>query len=539
VRHAYGFDRVQFARSSTTPDGSGQTIAIVTAYDYANLVADLAVFDTRFHLPDAQVTKMGQDGSSQLPAAADPGWTQEATMDVEWAHAIAPGATLLIVEAKSADEADLYTAVDTAVHQSGVSVIAMSFGQPEDQSETQADGHFLTPQSQAGITFVAAAGDSGVVSYPAASPYVLGVGGTTLSLDSAGNRLGETAWANGGGGLSLYEPTPTFQLAVTAPPLFSRGTPDVAYDADPTTGFAVYDSSLDYGWVSIAGTSAGAPQWAALIAIADQGRALAGLGTLDGARQTLPTLYSLPSTDFNDIVVGGPANTPATTGYDLVTGLGTPKADLIIPALVSMPGSPSPSPTPGQPPGPVQPPGQSPAPGQPPTGPSVQAIIPGFETVAQAPFNYTLGVIFAPEPLASASTLMVTIDWGNGQVTSGSLTQITVGTFLLSGGSRYANAGSYQVSVSILDTLSHQTVTVTGTATVVPPVDPPLQTISDLEADVLLKQVFASKRQSRRPGRQLHRTGHHAGSSTSTTLHHPQGNPGHASRSSGGGAGHR
>src|SRR5205807_737888 len=106
----------------------------------------------------------------------------------------------------------------------------------------------------------------------------------------------------------------------------NRASPDVAYDANPNTGFAVYDTYGQGGWLQVGGTSASAPQWAALIAIADQGRALAGLGSLDGFTQTLPKLYQLPAADFHDITSGS-NGFAAGPGYDLVTGRGSPVAN--------------------------------------------------------------------------------------------------------------------------------------------------------------------------------------------------------------------
>lgn len=197
------------------------------------------------------------------------------------------------------------------------------------------------------MTFVAGTGDTGAPPiYPAASPNVLSVGGTTLSLDASGNILSESAWPGSGGGLSSFESQPAYQEGLTihnGTSLISangmRATPDVAYDADPNTGFPVYDSynnPVSAPWAEWAGTSDAAPQWAALIAIADQGRALVGLGPLDRPSQTLPALYAMSASDFHDITTGGSTGSPnyeAGPGYDLVTGLGTPLANLVVPAL--------------------------------------------------------------------------------------------------------------------------------------------------------------------------------------------------------------
>ena len=122
------------------------------------------------------------------------------------------------------------------------------------------------------------------------------MGGTTLNLDASGNILSESAWSGSGGGISAYEPQPSYQSGVVTQSQTARTNPDVAYDADPNTGFPIYNSYTNPAstpWAQFGGTSDAAPQWAALIAIADQGRALAGLGSLDGRTQTLPVLYTL------------------------------------------------------------------------------------------------------------------------------------------------------------------------------------------------------------------------------------------------------
>src|SRR5262249_4027173 len=153
--------------------------------------------------------------------------------------------------------------------------------------------------------------------------------------------LSETGWSGSGGGISTYEAQPSYQNGVVTQSTTRRTAPDVAYDADPNTGFSIYDSynsrppySGTYGpWSKIGGTSAGAPQWAPLIAIADQGRALLHLDPLDGRSQTLPLLYGLSGVDYRDITSGTSTGTPhlsAGPGYDLVTGLGSPLANRIV-----------------------------------------------------------------------------------------------------------------------------------------------------------------------------------------------------------------
>ena len=209
----------------------------------------------------------------------------------------------------------------------------MSAAGKEFKSESAADSLFTTPIGHTGETFVFASGDEGnKPEYPSTSPNVLSVGGSSLHLAPNGDWQYEYAWSNGGGGVSKYEGVPSYQYSLG---LTSRGTPDVAYDADPNTGFAVFDTYGSGGWAEFGGTSAGTPQWAALLAIADQGRALAGKDTLANAQAVL---YAMPASDFHDIR-SGYNGSPATTGYDLATGLGSPKADELIPDLVAYNGS--------------------------------------------------------------------------------------------------------------------------------------------------------------------------------------------------------
>jgi subtilase family serine protease len=327
MRHAYGFDRVAFS-GGVNNAGAGQTIAIVDAFDDPNVLSDLKKFDATFGLPDPpKFTKVGMGA-----VTADADWANEIALDVEWAHAIAPKANILLVEAPSANDSALLAAVDYARNAAGVSVVSMSWGGAEFWGESGYDYHFTTPAGHTGVTFVAAAGDGGAgAEWPAASPRVLAVGGTTLTLGSGGAYVGETGWAGGGGGDSRYEAEPSYQRGVQSSGV--RSIPDVAYDADPNTGVFVYitaPGAASGAWFSYGGTSAGAPQWAALIAIADQGRAVGGQGPLDGAQSQI---YALSSWYFHDVTAGD-NGFAAHAGYDLVTGRGTPFADRIISALL-------------------------------------------------------------------------------------------------------------------------------------------------------------------------------------------------------------
>src|SRR5580692_8476671 len=235
IRHAYGFDLV-------TNQGAGQTIALVDAYDDANAANDLSVFSKQFNLP-ACTTANGcfrQLYSSGRKPAANANWAVEISLDIEWAHAIAPQAKILLVEAPSNNLSDLLSGVDFAVR-NGASVVSMSWTSAELSTERNLDNHFVST----GVTFLAASGDSGAgVNYPAASPDVISVGGTSLTLNAQQNYQSEAAWSGSGGGVSAYENEPVFQEQFGVPndPAGYRVVPDVSLDANPGTGFAVYNS---------------------------------------------------------------------------------------------------------------------------------------------------------------------------------------------------------------------------------------------------------------------------------------------------------
>ena len=332
VRQAYGFSQVA-AVNGTALTGAGETIAIVDAFNDPYIARDLATFDARYGLAAPPSFKVvSQTGSTTALPQNDSGWSGEIALDVEWAHAIAPGANILLVEAKSSGLNDLLMAVNYARNQSGVAVVSMSWGSSEFSSETSGtyNSYFTTPAGHTGVAFVASSGDDGAgASWPAVSTNVLAVGGTTLNL-SGGNYASESAWSDSGGGASLYFSKPSYQTAYTGT---RRGGPDVSYDANPNTGFSVYNTS-DGGWEQVGGTSAGAPQWAALVAVADQGRALNHLGSLDSASQLLPAIYAMPASNFHDVTSGSNGYS-AKTGYDLATGRGSPIAQNVISSLIA------------------------------------------------------------------------------------------------------------------------------------------------------------------------------------------------------------
>ncbi|HKV05459.1 MAG TPA: S53 family peptidase [Candidatus Acidoferrales bacterium] len=356
VRHAYGFDQV-------ANQGAGQTIGIVDAYDDPSVETDLGIFDTQFGLPACTSSNgcFRKVYSNGRTPATNANWSLEIALDVEWAHAIAPKATILLVETPSNSLSDLVHGATVAVS-NGASVVSMSWTTGEFSGETGMDGNFVSN----GVTFLAASGDTGTgVVYPAASPDVIGVGGTSLYLDANGNYQSETAWSGSGGGLSAFEREPSFQAQLGIPydARGYRGIPDVSFNGDPSTGVAVYDAVAVNGysgWFQVGGTSAGTPQWAALIAIANSMRAAARKTNLSSTNtalysfakpmiafrfQTRPTTpmfwFARPATisDFNPVNQGSNGNCgsmcTAASGYDYVTGLGTPQASALIAALVA------------------------------------------------------------------------------------------------------------------------------------------------------------------------------------------------------------
>ena len=343
IRQAYGFDQI-------ANQGKGQVIAIVDSFDHPNIEQDLAVFNGMFGLPEC--TTANGCFKKVYASGTNPGtnalWAFEIALDVEWAHAIAPQAKIVLVEAMSDQLGDLIAAVDIAVGPTvKATVVSMSWGLPEGNlspaRELELDGHFVGLNR----TFFASAGDSGHgTMYPAASPYAMGVGGTSLILDDSGNYQSEKAWSGSGGGLSLYEPEPVYQLTYPIPndPQGLRGTPDVAYVADPKTGLAMYDSVPfigSAGWFEVGGTSVGSPQWAGLVAIANSMRAAKKKPPLTGSQGVLYTAAKEADGNYHDIVKGhdGGCGKPckAAPDYDYVTGLGTPQANQLIPDLRDLP----------------------------------------------------------------------------------------------------------------------------------------------------------------------------------------------------------
>jgi subtilase family serine protease len=329
MQHAYGIDQI-------ANQGSGQIIGIVDAYDYASVESDLGVFTTQYGLPactkaNGCLTVVYATG---VKPPANAGWSGETSLDVQWAHAIAPQAKILLVEAPDGTNKSLLEAVPVAV-QNGATVVNMSWGtNNEPPNEQKMDPLYF---NNASVTYVNASGDSGInlFGYPGASPLVVGAGGTTLKLDSNGNILSEVGWSGSGGGESVYFPEPTYQLAAQSSG--QRGVPDVAYNASPATGVPVYDSEAG-DWGQVGGTSAAAPQWCAIVAIANSIRA--GMGKATIGTNFLTVIYA-NTTAFHDITKGSNgkcgAECNAGPGYDFVTGLGSPIAPQVVDALTAAP----------------------------------------------------------------------------------------------------------------------------------------------------------------------------------------------------------
>ncbi len=390
VRTRYGFDQLP-----STPEsrGSGQVIAIISAYNYPYYAENLAAFSKRFGLPQCvkvatiystplnSYTKanfprpvQGSGCSIQVintdsfgrpttqvpqggPAVAQ--WASEASMDIEWAHAMAPDASIVVIQAVNPFPTALSFAAQYAGN-NGASAVSMSWGMPESSIQcTRRPGQptvkydpncsdvdtaarywatFAQRFSNPDVTFVAASGDRGVIQWPANNPTVLAVGGTNF-----GSTF-DTGWLYSGGGYSQSFVAPAWQSEVLGTAM--RAIPDVAYDAG--TAIAVYvkpdiqtglpDSSCMAansgnrdmcGWYGGGGTSAGAPQWAALSTIVRSTRIEKVLPLINFTSSLYREIASIPgryASAFGDVSIGGAISNPAKAGYDTLTGLGTPNA---------------------------------------------------------------------------------------------------------------------------------------------------------------------------------------------------------------------
>ncbi len=294
--------------------GSGKTVAIVDAYNDPSAAQDLAVYSSQYGLPactraNGCFRKVNQSGGTTYPRT-DAGWALEISLDVQWVHAIAPGAKILLVEAKSTSISDFMAAENYA--KSHANYVSNSWGGSEFPGESKYDSHFV--QSGVGVFF--SAGDAGLpAQYPSSSPKVISVGGTTLHF-SGGTVTGETGWSSGGGGCSAFETAIPAQLAFSQYASVHcggmRATPDVSLDADPASGVSVYDSTSylsQSGWWTLGGTSASAPMWAARAADDKSGPVKPA------------TIYGSGIT-FRDITSGN-NGASCLSGYDLCSGRGS------------------------------------------------------------------------------------------------------------------------------------------------------------------------------------------------------------------------
>ncbi len=372
IRAAYGLAAVPasvtgLSAANAAALGAGQTIYIVDAYDHPNALIDLNKFSAKFGLPSC--TSVALAASSALPLAkpsstactfavaytsstgalqnAAPAynadWIPEIALDVQWAHAIAPLARIVLIETTDANSNSLQGAIALA-NRMGAGVVSMSFGAPEGSWVTASDASF----NAAGMTYVAAAGDNGAQAlWPAVSPKVLAVGGTSLQWSGSGTRY-EAAWSGSGGGVSAYEALPAWQSGTVVPGLGAarmRTVSDVAFNADPNTGQYVAltsKGSLTTSWNAYGGTSIGAPQWAGLVAVANARRAAAAKALLGDFHATIyktiaaaPSVYAAEFADIVDGSDGSCASCVAAKGYDTVTGWGTPNAGPLLDTLAT------------------------------------------------------------------------------------------------------------------------------------------------------------------------------------------------------------
>lgn len=306
--------------------GSG-IIAIVDAFDYPTAENDLNVFSTQFGLPPCTTANgcFNKVFASGTKPRANCGWAQEAALDIEWAHAVAPNAKIVLVEAASNSFADLFAAVDVATaavaggDKLGKGEVSMSWGGSEFSSEANNDFHMVGPTS-ASIVYFASSGDTGGVTiYPGVSPNVVSAGGTTIHRDGNGAFTGETGWSGSGGGKSKYEPRLGYQSIVSGIVGSSRGVPDFSYDADPNSGVSVYDSTRCQGlsgWLVFGGTSVSSPSLAGIVN-------LAASFSADSNAELTKIYGGLGTRNFRDIVSGTAGSFSATTGWDFVTGVGS------------------------------------------------------------------------------------------------------------------------------------------------------------------------------------------------------------------------
>jgi subtilase family serine protease len=364
-------------------DGAHQTIIVVDSYGSPTVAADLAHFDSYFQLPAPPSFRVLQP-AGKVPAynshnSNRVGWAEESTLDVEWAHVMAPGASIVLVETPTSENEgttgfpQIVTAERYVLQHKLGQVISQSFAATEETFPTPASIlSFRSPYQLAArdhVTVLAATGDTGAtsdeynmkdlyttraVSWPATDPLVTAVGGTQLSLRANGTRTApDTAWNDSGGGTSIEFSRPSYQNGVAAVTGNARGVPDVAMDASCKSAVAVYGSFYPTGgrWESVCGTSLAAPLFAGVVALADQ---YAGHGKAHGLGLINPAIYTIAARHEPGIVAvdtgsnsqsfvqdGKQYSVPgylAGPGYNLVTGVGTVDAASFVPELAKLAG---------------------------------------------------------------------------------------------------------------------------------------------------------------------------------------------------------
>ncbi len=340
--------------------GRGRTIVIIDGFQSPTIAQDIVHFDQAWNLPPADLKVTAPDGLTPFDPTnpTQVGWAGEISVDVEWAHAIAPGAAIRLVLAKSGDDADIIRATSYAVEHNLGDVISMSFAEAEmclDPRLLAAQHELFREATEKGITLLAASGDigaaqptcdgSGLVksaATPASDPNVTAVGGTLLRADpvsgaySAESGWGDPSGASGGGFSTLYR-RPGFQAPLNSDRK-ARGLPDVAINASGFSAVVVAWSGGPHGpgFYFFGGTSSGTPQWAGIVALADQMHHQR-LGSINASLYRIAASRSYAKA-FHDITTGNNSLGPvhgfaAGPGWDAVTGLGTPRVAKLLPLL--------------------------------------------------------------------------------------------------------------------------------------------------------------------------------------------------------------
>lgn len=331
--------------------GLGAKIAIVdimplSGYSTSKITSDYNKFCEQFNLPNTGLSIHVYPTTKATAPTNSKGWGLEACLDVQWAHVMAPQASIMLILVANPAAQTVNGVAQAVAHavSLGANIVSMSFGMSEASNELSLgfEPVFQNPN----VTFLASAGDfGGDLCYPAASSNVISVGGTSLGTDSNGAYVAECAWIASGGGVSKYVPYPQYQTNAKLFPTKPKGRciPDVGFVGDPYTGVAVYctEISSSQPWNQVGGTSLGAPAWAGICALLYQKFGTASLGTAK-LQKILYTLYNNPSqysVCFNDVLIGqsvGASNSNVVvahackTGYDFVTGVGTPNVGQIL-----------------------------------------------------------------------------------------------------------------------------------------------------------------------------------------------------------------